>query len=82
LDAQLGYFYSSTGIGLFLSRFGGVLFQYTNKLIPEQVFFHLEKALYRSTGDSLRSMPANVIEFIFFDSLDFVLLFNLYNLPW
>jgi len=53
-----------------------LLFQHGNRLILEQVFFHLEQALYRSTGDSLRSMPANVIEFIFLASLDYVLLFK------
>jgi hypothetical protein len=61
-------FYSSTWINLFHSIFF--------------FFFHLEETLYRFIGDSLRCMPANVIEFMFLASLDCVLLFNLYILPW
>jgi hypothetical protein len=58
------------------------MFGCTIELLLEQVFFfHLEEALYRSTSDSLRSMLANVIEFMFLASLNCVMLFNLYNLP-
>jgi hypothetical protein len=58
-------FYSSIRINLFQNR----------------IFFHLEEALYRSTSNSLGSMPAYVIEFMFFASLDCVMLFNLCSLP-
>jgi hypothetical protein len=68
IEQVLVEFYSSTWINLFHSIF---IF-----------FFHLEETLYRFIGDSLRCMPANVIEFMFLASLDCVLLFNLYILPW
>jgi hypothetical protein len=78
---------------MFRCTIGLFLFQHGNRLILEQVlvefhsstqislfqsrFFHLEEALYKSTGNSLRSMLANIIEFIFLAYLDCVLLFNI-----
>jgi hypothetical protein len=59
---KLGYFYSSKGIGLFFSRFWwGFILASTRISLFQSRFFRLDEALYRSTGDSLRSMPAYVI---------------------